>query len=176
MLFLGGMETQTWDELTSSKSWLVHQCAHGRSSHLWVLVLFRHSCQLVLMLRTVWGLRCYFSILQIGSDVCLMLIVCEQCYWCTDNWFWHLSTIEDRWWAPWHSRWWVSFGHFANWFWRRLPLGMLHVGEVFVWESVPVSLGEGLWLTCCLVRVCVFHLCQWYFVALCKMGNSGSIH
>ena len=158
MLFLGGMETQTWDELTSSKSWLVHQCAHGRSSHLWVLVLFRHSCQLVLMLRTVWGLRCYFSSLQIGCDVCLMLrIVCEQCYWCIDNWFWHLSTIEDRWWAPWHSRWWVSFGHFANWFWCQLPLGMLHVGEVFgnLYQSPSERVCDWPVVWC----VCVYSIC-----------------
>ena len=60
----------------SSKSWLVHQCAHGRSSHLWVLVLFRHS--------------------SVSSDVenCLGLEVLFQHF---ANWFWCVSDVDCLW-------------------------------------------------------------------------------
>ena len=121
------------------------------------------------MLRTVWGLRCYFSILQIGSDVCLMLIVCEQCYWCIDNWFWHLSTIEDRWWAPWHKL--VSvIGAFC-----QLVLTSATTGNASCWGGVCLGICTSLprrgFVTDLLFGACV--CIPFVSVALCCLMQNG---
>ena len=96
-----------------------------RPSAVWAFMLL--GSEVGLMLRTIWDMRCYLSILPIGSDVYLLLrIVSEHCllfgHFCQlilmsvhcwrpfvsmkcylgilATWFCHLSTVEHCLWAP----------------------------------------------------------------------------
>ena len=176
-LILGGMETCIWDKPTSSKtecqrysgilaSWFI--CLSAIEDHLWVPGLSGHSRQLVLMCIWCWdqsGARgALWAPLAIGPDVGLMLrIFCEHYLqfghfyqlvltfvYCADC-LWALSDI----WA------FLSIG-----FWSLTTTENCLCWGMFVWDSVPVTLGEGLWQICHFVCECVFHLCDCYFCCL----------
>ena len=156
----------------------VHWYAPRQPSHLWVLMLFGLSRQLVLICIWCWDCLGAWGAIWAFCQLILMCVWCWGPFAGTDcylsifaNWFWHPSTIEDCLWA-------------LSVIWAFLPIGsdnwlslrIICVGEVFVWDSVPVTNGEGLWQICCLMCDWVFHLCDWHYCCLCKMRKSGSIH
>ena len=121
-----------------------------------------------------------WAFLPIGFDVenCLGLEVLFEHF---ANWFLRVSDVEDYlWtlllvhscqlvltsiylWGPLVSTMTLTLVS-VIWAFCQLVLtsattGDASVGEVFVCESVSVSLGEGLWQTCCLVHVCVYSIC-----------------
>ena len=166
-----------------------------RPSAVWAFMPL--GSEVGLMLRTIWDMRCYLSILPIGSDVYLLLrIVSEHClpfrHFCQlilmsvhrwrpsvsvkcslgilATWFRHLSTVEHGLWAP------STILAFSNWFWCLISLRTFCFGEVFVWDSISVTSGEGLWQICHLMCECLLPLYDCCSSCLNEIGNSGSIH
>ena len=148
------------------------QCAHRLPSHLWVPATFRHSCQLVLMSICHWwafiSASAIWEFLPVGSDVCLMLrTICEHwllfghfCQLVLNDVCLPLRTICEHevpvghscqfvltslcCWAPYVSSE-CHLGILPVASEIRLPLRIICAGQVFVWDSVPVTLREGLW-------------------------------
>ena len=121
-----------------------------------------------LMLRTVWGMRCCLGTFGIWS-------------WCVSDVKDLLGALPAIWaFLPFGSDICLLWGLFVSTerhlsFFASWSLRIVCVGQVFVWDSVPVTLRKGLWQIYHLECECVFHLCVCYFCCL-KMENSGFIH
>ena len=147
---------------------------HGQLFHWWVLVLFGHSCQLVLTAVEncehqgylvilgscfwlvsdvedhLWTLSTIWAFLPIGSDVCLPLrmVYEHKCFWAflpIGSDIWLLlSTLCDQ----------VSFRYFANWFWYftttedHLCLGSvcLKLCTSHPWRGFMTDRSFGVWV------------------------------
>ena len=155
--------------------------------------MFGHSCQLVLMSICHWQVfvsaSAILEFLPVGSGVCLMLrTICEHwllfghfCQLVLNDVCLPLSTICENEvlvghscqlvlmsvyrWAPFVSTE-CHLGILPIGSDIRLPLRIVCVGQVFIWDSIPVTLREGLGQICCLVCECIFHLYDWYSCCL----------
>ena len=127
-----------------------------------------------MMLGLFRSTRSYLGILPVDSDVYLMLrTICG--HWLLFGHFCQLVLTSIYHWGPFLSiECHLGILPIGSDIW--LPLRVICVGEVFVWDSVPVTNGEGLWQLCCLMCDWVFHLCDWHYCCLCKMRKSGSSH
>ena len=90
----------------------------------------------------LWAWSAIWVFLPIGSDT------------------WHLTTVEDHLWAP--SVIWVfcQLVLTSNYHWGLFVLGK------YLFGTVPVTLGEGLWQIYHLVCERVFHMHDWYSCCL----------
>ena len=130
----------------------------GTERRLWTIWRApRLSLSVCTQLSFLLSAKSYLGVLPIGSDMCLPLrTLCEH---------------------------WGSFGCLASWSWRVSDVEAHLCWEVFVWDSakcVGLCIGLPCWRVCdssifwCVgvYAICVIGI----LVAICKMGNSGSVH